>query len=90
LSFIPHRHEDFSKLVTCELKSSAYGGDMASAWHWIEGKQSMNYLKFYAINIHLEKVMEDFRWGNDEMLRVDAYQHRSIRYIVAKVSRARL
>jgi hypothetical protein len=27
---------------------------------------SMNYLQyaFYAINIYLEKVMEDFRWGN--------------------------
>jgi hypothetical protein len=32
----------------------------------IEGKQSMNYLQyaFYAINIYLEKVIEDFRWGN--------------------------
>jgi hypothetical protein len=32
----------------------------------MEGKQSMNYLQyaFYAINIYLGKVMEDFRWGN--------------------------
>jgi hypothetical protein len=32
----------------------------------IEGKQSMNYLQyaFYATNIYLEKVMEDFCWGN--------------------------
>src|SRR4029077_9783954 len=32
----------------------------------IGGKQSMNYLQyaFYAINIYLEKVIEDFRWGN--------------------------
>jgi hypothetical protein len=32
----------------------------------IEGKQSTNYLQytFYPINIYLEKVMEDFCWGN--------------------------
>jgi hypothetical protein len=32
----------------------------------IEGKQSMKYLQytFYAINIYLEKVIEDFCEGN--------------------------